>query len=311
MLKTTAVKNESAGRGHRKLPVPALFLAVLFLHAPARAQISPSPSADTSAVAIRIEEEDLDRKTRFAILAHKTNYLLPVSYVAKPNSRAYAASPDINNNLDRMEFKFQLSFKVRLLGDLTAGKTSLYAAYSQLSLWQAYNSRISAPFRETNYEPELILAARPGYELLGAKVELLTLGFNHQSNGQTEPLSRSWNRAVAGLVLRRGKNYFYLTQWMRIPERASSDDNPNMEKYYGYGELRVGRAGKSNSFNVSLRNNLRGSGNKGAVQVDWTFPLHKKLKGYLQYFDGYGETLISYNHPVSRLGLGFMLTEWL
>lgn len=307
-MKDPEAKNFTAVLG--RSVIAASFLLVPFCQAPARAQTSASPEEE-SAVAHRIKEESLGLNSRFAILAHKTTYLLPLSYIERPNSGAYASSPDISGNLDTVEFKFQLSFKVPILGDLADGRSALYVAYSQLSLWQAYNSRISAPFRETNYEPELILAYRPEREFLGANAELLTLGLNHHSNGQTDPLSRSWNRVIAGLVLRKGRTYFYLNQWARIPESKSSDDNPDIEKYYGYGELRIGRAVRGSRFSVTLRNNLRGSDNKGAVQADWIFPLHRKVKGYVQYFNGYGETLISYNHPVNRLGFGFMLTEWL
>jgi phospholipase A1 len=36
-----------------------------------------------------------------------------------------------------------------------------------------------------------------------------------------------------------------------------------------------------------------------------------EMKGYLQIFDGYGESRIDYNHRVSRVGVGILLADWL
>lgn len=288
--------------------IPVVIFLLSLAHT-ARAQ----PLSDDVGAAIdeRIAQENKAKDSRFAMLSHKPNYLLPVSYTSSPNSPAYAAFPDIRHNLSNVEFKFQLSFKFPLWTDILGGRASVYVAYSQLALWQAYNAKISAPFRETNYEPEAFMVYRTDFNMLGGRLKFLSLGFNHQSNGQTDPLSRSWNRVIGGAVLEKGKNYVFLRQWVRMPERAKSDNNPRMEKYFGYGELQVGRNGKLNSFSLMLRNNLRSRGNKGAVQMDWTFPLYKKFRGYVQVFNGYGETLISYDRQSTRVGLGIALTEWL
>jgi phospholipase A1 len=96
-----------------------------------------------------------------------------------------------------------------------------------------------------------------------------------------------------------------------MPERAKNDDNPGMERYLGYGDILFLRSGRNMSFSVLLRNNLRAGDNKGALQVDWRFPLHRNLKGYVQYFTGYSEMLIGYNRSSTRVGLGMALTDWI
>jgi len=56
-----------------------------------------------------------------------------------------------------------------------------------------------------------------------------------------------------------------------------------------------------------LRNNLSGSNNRGSVQVNLTYPLTQRYDLLLQYFNGYGDSLIDYNSHQSRFSLGVQL----
>ncbi|MGK2952654.1 MAG: phospholipase A [Thiobacillus sp.] len=52
--------------------------------------------------------------------------------------------------------------------------------------------------------------------------------------------------------------------------------------------------------------------NHGQALTDWEgwgFPLCGRLKGYVQYFNGYGESLVDYNQRQQSVGLGVSLTE--
>ncbi|GFE61945.1 phospholipase A [Geobacter sp. AOG2] len=269
------------------------------------------PPLDDSPLEQRLRQETQVKKSLFSIMPHKPNYLLPMAYNTSPNAKVYSDATGNAESLDKAEVKFQLSIKTPLWENIFGNNGTLFVAYSQLALWQAYNSRSSAPFREINFEPEAFLAFTTNYTLLGVTSKIITVGFNHQSNGRSKPLSRSWNRIDANMVFGSDRTYVNIRPWFRIPESAADDDNPHMERYYGYGELRILHKLQQHTLTLLLRNNLRAEGNKGAVQVDWSFPLHKKLRGYVQYFNGYGESLVDYNHSNNRIGVGVMLTDWL
>ena len=87
--------------------------------------------------------------------------------------------------------------------DVLFKNSRLFFAYTNLSFWQAYNSRFSSPFRETNHEPEMFLLIPQKWSLFDWHNQLIAIGFNHQSNGQTGTLSRSWNRIYANFIFER------------------------------------------------------------------------------------------------------------
>jgi len=266
-----------------------------------------SCAEEESAIEARRLQEMRISGNRFAILPHKQNYLLPVSYNFSPNR---GAAQDLGGDINRTEVKFQFSFKTPLWDGVFSQRGTLFAAYSQLSFWQAYNAPNSSPFRETNYEPEIFLAFSNDVELWGVHNRIVSLGLVHQSNGRNESFSRSWNRIYALLAFERGNLYFALKPWYRIPESRSEDDNRDIASYLGYGEFYAVYTWGAQRFGLMLRNNLR-TDNRGAVQIDYSFPLIKKVDGYIQFFNGYGESLVDYNESVSRIGCGVILANWL
>ncbi|PLX94755.1 MAG: phospholipase [Desulfuromonas sp.] len=288
---------------------PVIVSLLLGFSTSAALAMEPVPISPTgSAIVQRQKAEERVESSRFSLLPYKQNYILPLAYNTHPNKRTYA---DVGEDLDRLELKFQFSFKIPLAKGLIAGQGNLFAGYTQQSFWQAYNDQQSAPFRETNYEPELYVDFVTNYSLLGLRSRFVSIGFSHQSNGRSGDLSRSWNRIYALAAFERGNFYCAIRPWYRIPE-ASDDDNPDIDAYLGYGEFYALYLYKEHRFGVTWRNNLRSSDNRGAVQLDWSFPLPgHRLNGYLQYFNGYGESLIDYDHVNNRIGLGIIVSNWL
>ena len=283
--------------------VPQFLSCVLALAMPLAAQETPSLFATAW---------DLDAGSGVPgsdVRSHKPSYLLLGRTSDRTNQAPMSPTrPAQAVDLRRLEAKFQLSFKV-LLATMEEQRLSLWGGYTQQSHWQVYSPAQSRPFRETNYEPELMLAWKPQMEVLGLRWSLLTLGINHQSNGRSEPLSRSWNRVVAQAGFERGPFALLLRPWVRLGEQRKDDDNPDLEHYLGHGEavalLRLG----GHTLTALTRLNARSG--KGAVQATWSFPIRRRMRGYVQATSGYGESLIDYNWRQNTIGLGFCLSEWL
>ena len=291
-------------------------LISVFLTAVLGADMARAEADDPSSTAVRrrLAMEQAARDNPFLLLPHRPNYILPLAYAIDPNEEPFDLVP---GDFDRMEMEFQVSLKFLVKEGFVGGEGNLYAAYTNRSWWQTYNVERSRPFRETNHEPELFLLYDTDWSVLGMRATSAIVGISHQSNGQGGPLSRSWNRVYLNFILEKGNTIISLKPWYRIPEREKStpddprgDDNPDIHKYMGSAEagflFRKGR----NSFTLMLRNNLR-SKNRGAVEVGWSYPLKGNLKGYLQIFEGYGESLIDYDHRTTRAGLGILLADWL
>jgi phospholipase A1/A2 len=226
---------------------------------------------------------------------HKSTYFYPMTY-----------SPDFHS--ERTEMVFQVSGKWRVFG------SNFYLAYSQKSFWQWLNGGESSPFRETNYDPEAFYRWIPDPEAFnhwGADI-----GFEHESNGQPYPESRSWNRIYVAPFQAKGKHLAYLKFWYRVPEDETStetnqngDDNPDLTDYMGYTELSFSRQiGDNQLLSGMARGNFRTG--RGAVSVTWSFPSQDRWVFWgVSVFHGYGESLILYDQEMTRVMVGVLLAR--
>lgn len=270
---------------------------------------------DLSLLDRRWELSEQSKLGTFNIRSNRPVYLLPAMYTSRINDLPTSPNPvnqvqDIQA-LKHVEAKFQISLKTKAVEGLFGEYGDVWLGYTQVSRWQVYNEDASRPFRETNYEPEASLMFNTQYQVLGWQGRLLGLTLNHQSNGRALPLSRSWNRAILNIGLEKDNWVVMLRPWYRFAEDTDKDDNADIEDFTGKGELQVVHKRNQNEYALLLRHNLEsGSEAKGAVQFDWTFPVKGALRGHVQIFDGYGESLIDYNHRATYVGLGISLSSW-
>lgn len=272
-------------------------------------------NAESSSFTRRMNEERAAGTRPFSILAHKPNYLLLGAYNQNGwNSTPYQQlgnDPDYEN--DDIESQFQVSLKVPLAVDLFNNRMDIYGAYTNRSFWQVYNNEYSEPFRETNHEPELWAQFRNDWQILGLTNEINTFGWVHQSNGRAGPISRSWNRLYASFIFRKDDYLVSFKPWVWISKDKEKSDNPDIDKFMGHGEIKFATDHKGHVFSGMIRNQFESGFDQGAIELSWSFPVfnYPYLKGYIQYFNGYGESLIDYDQKVNRIGLGISITDWL
>lgn len=275
---------------------------------------TPSSVSETeSAYKLRINEEKKAAAMKYSIVAHKPIYILPVTY----NSHPTKGSLDSMSKADYVEAKIQFSFKFNIVEKFFFDKVKLAFAYTNLSFWQVYNSSNSAPFRETNHEPDLFLEYRRNGINSMLTDPIYRFGFIHQSNGQNVPQSRSWNRIYAQGIFNTSPAIISLKIWHRLPEGKKNsildtqgDDNRDLTRYLGNFELLLVKKFARQTISMTLHNNLEKK-NRGSLQLDWSYPISENYRGYVQFFNGYGESLIDYNRPVARIGAGFLIADWL
>lgn len=144
------------------------------------------------------------------------------------------------------------------------------------------------------------------------------IGLVHQSNGQSLPLSRSWNRAylMTGLELDR-RFTLQAKVWKRFNEGAAKDDNPRISDYVGRGELQAAwHVNADHTLAATLRSSL-GHTTRGSARLEWFRTIGRNLAGgpanlrfHTQLFTGYGDSLIDYNRKRTVLTIGFSLMDF-
>lgn len=262
--------------------------------------------------------EPSGKKQLFKFEPYKPVYILFANYTNNINEQPTSENPEntvpVPLDLDPVELKFQLSFKTKVLQNILGEKTggALWLAYTQSSRWQVYNAAHSRPFRETNYEPEALFILPTKYNLLGLQGVYTGISLTHQSNGRSNPLSRSWNRVIFHVGLEAKGWSVIFKPWIRISEDFEEDNNPEIQNYVGRAELLVAHKYKKHQLSFRGRHSLNGGdNNRGSIQLDYAVGIYNNLKIYTQFFSGYGESLIDYNHKQTTIGIGLSLVNWM
>ncbi|WP_157980754.1 phospholipase A [Aliidiomarina taiwanensis] len=273
---------------------------------------------ETSNILEQFWELDSDSKRGlYTLRTFQPNYVLPYHYTNNINSQPASPTRGPVEAVDQYkdhEMKLQFSFRTKVLEDFLFHNADLWVAYTQTSLWQAWNKDISRPFRSTDHNPDIfyVIPLSQTFDLIPGELglEMVRVGLAHHSNGQSKPASRSWNYWHVSSAITLGPVLLESTYKHRVNEPLEKDDNPDLIRYQG--NLETSMTALIGRSTVSLeRSGEYFSMERGNWKLNVTYPLSRSQVGgvrvQLQVFSGYGETLLDYNHRQTRVGIGFLL----
>ncbi len=280
---------------------------------------SADPAPEVSLLSKYWELEPSDKRGIFNFVGYQPNYVLPIHVTSRINRAPQSPTqtavllPDYR----REEAKFQLSLRTKLVQDALLPGADLWVAFTQQVMWQIYNGADSKPFRNTDYQPEamyVIPTAKSWRELpFGWQWRYTQLGLAHQSNGQSDPLSRSWNRVYLGAGFERGDWSLAARFNQRLNEPLASDNNPDLVAYRGRWQFQLKWARGLQTASLLYRSTLQDV-KYGALQFEWTTPVYRDqpngLRWFVQAFNGYGETLTDYNFRQTSIGVGVTFLQF-
>jgi phospholipase A1 len=273
---------------------------------------------------------ELERKSscgKFGIRSYRPISLSVIasdSVNRQPNSENSANNASGDTPYRKTETRIQLSVRSKLAQGVLTGagelQDSLWFGYTQQSYWQLFTGDLSRPFRVTDHEPEVFYVYPFAQPLAGGwNLRYGGIGLVHQSNGQSLPLSRSWNRVyLMGGVEHKGGLSLQGRLWKRLPEDPVTDDNPEISDYVGRGEATAAwttDGGQLLAF--TWRSTLKRM-DRGSVRLQWMVPVKSPFTGthfgslqwHTQLFTGYGDSLLDYNRRRTVLSLGLSLFDW-
>jgi phospholipase A1 len=201
--------------------------------------------------------------------------------------------------------KYQISFRQLLTRQTLPLDSYLFLTYTQKAFWNVY--KFSSPFREINFNPGIQL----GIPVFDSRDELTGMAFvkaEHHSNGRDSVYSRSWNKIALSFHARLFPGtVIALEGW--LPFRYKKD-NPDLLEYLGYGEVNLLHDIKPDKISIELMLQKSWEGEaKGAMRLRLLYRPFEIRNLYLmaEWYNGYGESLISYDEFQNMIRVGFVL----
>jgi len=234
--------------------------------------------------------EELDSRPYFSL--YKDTYFV--------GGTVFTGKPDIHNS----DVKFQISFQQRLTKSNLPGHTYLYLFYSQKAMWNVLER--SLPFHDLNFNPGIGVSRF--IILKNRLVGKITMMIEHESNGRDGIESRSWNKiSWAGEAYISPILMAHAKFWIPI---IDGKYNRDILKYSGISQAGFQAVSTDNKWVLDMTLVKRQGWNLNfntIVQLGYRLNHNSNQFIMLQFYNGYGETLLDYNQYHSRLRFGLLI----
>lgn len=202
------------------------------------------------------------------------------------------------------DVKFQVSIAQRLTNNTLPWGTFLFLYFTQKTMWNVFEE--SLPMRDMNFNPGIGLS-KPFF-IKNRYIGKASLIIEHESNGRDGLESRSWNKiSLSGSVLIADWMMVHAKFWIPI---VDGENNRDILKYSGIYQGGVEFSLQNRKFIWGLTWVKRKGWNLNMNTIfEFSWLLSRKANQYLflQYYNGYGENLLDYNHYHSRLRVGICI----
>ena len=264
-----------------------IILAVTALP-PLRAQLVPAENQTNYVDSLRRE---FDNGPYFGL--YKDNYFTVGTTVG-------VQKPSRTNS----DVKFQISIAQKLTRSVLPWHTYIFLMYTQKTFWNVFEK--SLPMHDLNFNPGLGWS-KPFFNK-DRYVGKLTLLLEHESNGRDSIQSRSWNRiSIGGSVPIDPWIMVHGKVWIPIIDGQNNRDILNYCGIYQTG-VEIATLDRKFIWDITFVKRKGWNLNFNTIfEFSWRF--HKKSNQYffLQYYNGYGESLLDYNQFHSRLRAGIVI----
>ncbi len=270
--------------------VQRLILAVLVLLgvcSPLSAQIIKTEKQVNVADSLR---EEFDKGPYFTL--YRDNYF------------AVGTDPIHKPTANNSDVRFQVSIAQKLTKSTLPWHTYLFLTYTQGVAWDVFKN--SMPMHDFTFNPGIGLV-KPLFNR-ERFIGKATLMIEHMSNGRDSIQSRSWNRISLGASIMISENFVVDGKaWIPIVDGMNNKD---ILKYVGLFQGGITIMTDDHKFGGALHFVKRAKWDfsyNTEMQLFWRPWKAANQYLFLQWYNGYGETLIDYNHFTNRLRVGILI----
>lgn len=199
--------------------------------------------------------------------------------------------------------KFQISISQRLTNSVLPWNTYFFLFYTQKVFWNVLEN--SMPMTDLNFNPGLGLA-KPLF-VKNRFIGKLILLLEHESNGRDGISSRSWNKlSLGGNIILDPRLTVHAKFWIPIIDGMNNRDILDYSGIYQMG-LSISPTQRLNLAMTFVKRKGWALNYNSIIELSYRIFKRDNQYLFMQYYNGYGESLLFYKQFHSQLRVGIVI----